>query len=246
MDQAREMRSSTYVRHAVDGEFQPVSPGNFVRDLGIGDMTGGELTAQVVRIEPEGAYVEKLHRHDEGFSLAYVLRGWLDVEFEEIGIQHLGPGTVVPAFNGPMHRELRCGDDFELLLLVTRKSMSGDDRQRIVVQQERDSPYEPGPTDEFLSRDFGLERLSGGRILAHAIKTSPRTDSHGRWHTHDRRFRLLYVADGWVKLEYEDIGNVRLEKGSMAYQPPMTRRAELAHSTDVVIVEVVMSGDARS
>ena len=97
----------TYVRHANEGAFEPVEPGIFVRDLGIGDLTAGELTAQVVRIEPEGAYVENLHRHDEGFSLAYVLKGWLDVEFEEIGVQHLGPGTVIPAFNGPMHRELR-------------------------------------------------------------------------------------------------------------------------------------------
>jgi len=95
-----------------EGAFQPATPGIFVRDLGVGDLTGGELTAQVVRIEPEGAYVEELHRHDEGFSLAYVLQGWLDVEFEEIGIQHLGLGTVIPAFNGPRHHELACGDGF--------------------------------------------------------------------------------------------------------------------------------------
>ncbi len=63
--------------------------------------------------------MEELHRHDEGFSLAYVLKGWLDVEFEQIGVQHLGLGTVVPAFNGPVHRELTCGDGLELLLLVT-------------------------------------------------------------------------------------------------------------------------------
>jgi quercetin dioxygenase-like cupin family protein len=104
----------TYVRHASEGEFQLATPGTFVRDLGVGDLTGGELTAQVVRIEPEGAYIEELHRHDEGFSLAYVLKGWLDVEFEEIGVQHLGPGTVIPAYNGPRHHELACGDGFEL------------------------------------------------------------------------------------------------------------------------------------
>ena len=64
----------TYVRHANESTFQPVEPGIFVRDLGVGALTNGELTAQVVRIDPEGAYVEKLHRHDEGFSLAYVLK----------------------------------------------------------------------------------------------------------------------------------------------------------------------------
>src|SRR5262249_39614869 len=134
---------TTHVRHATESKFELVAPGTFVRDLGVGALTNGELTAQVVHLEPEAARVEKLHRHEEGFSLAYVLKGWLDVEFKEIGVHHLGPGTVIPAFNGPMHRELDCGDDFELLLLVTKKSVSGDGRQGIVVQQERDAPYRP-------------------------------------------------------------------------------------------------------
>jgi len=228
-----------YVRYANEGAFQPVLPGTFVRDLGIGDISGGEITAQVVRIEPEGAHVEKLHRHDEGFSLAYVLEGWLDVEFEEIGVQHLGPRTVIPAFNGPMHRELACGDGFELLLLVTRKSMSGDDRQRIVVQQERAADYETRLGDRRLYRDFGLKELTGGRMAAHAIKGLRGMRPHGGWHAHDLDFQLVYVADGWMEVEYEDIGAVRLEKGSMVYQPPMIRHAEVAHSEDLVVVEVV-------
>src|SRR5262245_51932405 len=207
--------SRTYVRHGNEGEFLPVAPGNFVRDLGVGDLTGGELTAQVVRIDPEGASVEHLHRHDEGFSLAYVLNGWLDVEFAQIGVQHLGPGTVIPAFNGPMHRELTCGDGFELLLLVTRKSMNGNDRQRIVVQQERDAPYKEGLRDDVLCRDFGLKELTGGRMVAHAIKTQPGKQAHGKWRTPELQFRFVYVADGWAEFEYEDIGSVRLEKDSM-------------------------------
>jgi hypothetical protein len=46
-----------------------VAPGIFVRDLGLGESNGGEYTVQVV--QPEGARVEHLHRHEEGFSLAY-------------------------------------------------------------------------------------------------------------------------------------------------------------------------------
>jgi len=233
----------TYVRHAEEGAFQLVSPGTFVRDLGIGDITGGELTAQVVHLEPEGAHVEKLHRHDEGFSLAYVLKGWLDVEFEEIGVQHLGPGTVIPAYNSPMHRELDCGDDFELLLLVTRKSMSGDDRQRIVVQQERDAPYEPGPNDHLLYRDFELKPMTGGRMLAQAIKTQPGKHSDGQRRAHESHFQFVYVANGWIELEYDDVGKVRLEKDALAYQPPTVRHAELARGDDAVIVEVVIGRD---
>ena len=235
--------SRTHVSHANEGALQPIAPGIFVRDLGIGDVTGGEFTAQVIRIEPEGAHVEALHRHEEGFSLAYVLKGWLDVEFEELGVRRLGPGTVIPAFNGPTHRELDCGGGLELLLLVTQKRMSGDDRQRIVVQQERDAEYKPGLRDYFLYRDFGLKELTGGRMVAHAIKVLPGKHPHGQWHTHDLQFQFVYVAEGWVEFDYEDIGRVRLEKGSAVYQPPRVRHAEVAHSDDVLILEVVTPGE---
>jgi len=233
----------THVSHASEEAFQQVAPGISVRDLGIGDVTGGEFTAQVIRIEPEGAHVEALHQHEEGFSLAYVLKGWLDVEFEEIGVQHLGPGTVIPAFNGPVHRELDCGGELELLLLVTQKRMRDEDRHRIFVQQERDAEYKPGLRDYFVYRDFGLEELTGGRMVAHAIKVLPGKHPHGQWHTHDLGFQFVYVADGWVEFDYEDIGKVRLEKGSAVYQPPKIRHAEVAHSDDVLILEVVTPGE---
>src|SRR5690242_1313389 len=67
----RETMPRTHVSHASEGAFQQVAPGISVRDLGIGDVTAGEFTAQVIRIEPEGAHVEALHQHEEGFSLAY-------------------------------------------------------------------------------------------------------------------------------------------------------------------------------
>jgi quercetin dioxygenase-like cupin family protein len=83
-------------------------------------------------------------------------------------------------------------------------------------------------------------------MVAHAIKARPGEHPNGQWQTHDDRFRFVYVADGWVELEYEDIGTVRLEKGAMAYQLPMIRRAELAHSDDMVLVEVITPGLAES
>jgi hypothetical protein len=48
-----------------------------------------------------------------------------------------------------------------------------------------------------------------------------------------------------VEREYEDIGAVRLEKDSTVYQPPMIRHAEVAHSDDVVIVEVLTPAESK-
>lgn len=233
----------TLVRHADEEGFKLEAPGIFVRDLGIGDLTGGELTAQVVRIEPEGAYVEKMHRHDEGFSLAYVLNGWLDVNFEELGLQRLGRGCVVPAFNGPMHREVASGDGFELLLFVTRKSMSADERQRIIVQQERDAVYKAGPGDGLLYRDFKLARFTGGRFVAHAIKRIPEGQPGRRREIRDSNLRIIYVADGWLQSEFEGLGTVRMRKGSIACQPPAILRSDIAYGDGLTMVEAITGGN---
>ncbi len=234
----------TYVRHANDSEFQPgQAPGFLYRDLGIAGVTGGEFTARVIRVDPEAPRDEAWHRHDHAFSLTYVLQGWLDVEFEDIGLQHVGPGSVIYSFNGPRHRELGCGDGLEILSLTTANPMGGDGRPRAVVQHARDADYEAGLRDYFLYRDFGVKEATGGALVAHGVKVLPGKHPHGQWHTHDLGFQFVYVPAGWVEFVYEDIGKVRLEKDSMVYQPPMIRHAEVAHSDDVVILEVVAPGE---
>jgi quercetin dioxygenase-like cupin family protein len=93
-----------FIRHGDEGSYELVEPGISVRDLGIGEITGGEYTLQLVRIEPEGAHVADLHRHDERFSLAYVLNGWLDVELSDLGRVRLEQGAVVLQRPGVLHR----------------------------------------------------------------------------------------------------------------------------------------------
>lgn len=237
---------STLICHGSDGRFEPAEPGIYVRDLGIGDATGGEYSLSVIRIEPEGARVEQLHRHDEGFSLAYVLKGWLDVEFQEIGVQHLGPGAVVPAFNAPTHRELDAGEGLELLLLVTQRNLLDHDREKIVVQQESEVSYQIGERGDFLCRDFGLRDLTGGRMAARAIQAVPGARRVGEWHCHAFDFQFVYVAEGWLEAEFEDVGKVRIEKGAVASQRPRVPHVALDHSDDLLLIEVVSPAEYRT
>lgn len=229
---------STLIRHGNEGQFEPVEPGIAIRSLDIGENPGG-YTLQVVRIEPEGAYVELLHRHDEGFSLAYVLKGWLDVEFQEIGVQHLGVGTVVPALNGPTHHELDAGGGFELLLLITQQNLKDDDDEKIVLQREGDVEYRTASSGDLVYRDFGLGELTSGRILARSLKAGPGGAAQGDWGVMDAQFQFVYVAEGWLDAALQDGGTVRLEKGSVAVQVPDVGRRVMAHSDDLVLIEVV-------
>lgn len=233
----------TFIRRADEGPFQLVEPGKYVRDLGAAEVYGDEYKALVIRIDPEGGHKENLHRHAEGFSLAYVLKGWLEVEFKEIGVPHLGPGSVIPAFNGPTHRELACGDELELLLLTTPKNMKGDGDEKVVVQRARESDYTSGYRDDFVFRDFGLRELSGDRITARAIKAVPGIRARDQWHIHDVQFQMLYVAEGWIELDFDDVGRIRLEKGATLYPAPRVRHMEVAHSDDMLLIEIATRGD---
>jgi quercetin dioxygenase-like cupin family protein len=233
------MTPSTFIRHGNEGDFVTVEPGISVRDLGIGEASGGDYTLQLVRIEPEGAHVEDLHRHDERFSLAYVLNGWLDVEFAEIGVHRLRKGTVVPAFNGPTHRELDAGDGLELLLLVTQKDTIGHDREKIVLQHADEGERTARPNDQLVVRDFGLEALTGGRMVARALEARAACDDAGDRHSHGVDFQVVYVARGWLDVDFSDLGRVRLEQGSAAVQSSNVIHSALAHSDDLLLIEIV-------
>jgi quercetin dioxygenase-like cupin family protein len=49
---------------------------------------------------------------------------------------------------------------------------------------------------------------------------------------------MVFVLKGWVKFEYEDIGEVLLRPGDSVYQPPGIRHREIEHSDDMELLEV--------
>ena len=61
-------------------------------------------------------------------------------------------------------------------------------------------------------------------------------------HHHDVTFQLVYVLKGWIKFNYEGVGDVLLEPGTCVHQPPGIRHTELGHSDDLELLEIVMPG----
>src|SRR5688500_8699101 len=91
----------------------------------------------------------------------------------------------------------------------------------------------------FEYRDLGIERATGGKVVAHVIRARPGKAPHGEWHYHDVNVQFVYVLKGWVRFEYEGVGQVLMKAGSCFYQPPRIRHREIAHSPDVEMLEIV-------
>jgi mannose-6-phosphate isomerase-like protein (cupin superfamily) len=91
----------------------------------------------------------------------------------------------------------------------------------------------------FEYRDLGIKRATRGAVVAHVIRARPGRAAHGEWHAHDCKVQFVYVLKGWVRFEYEGVGEVLMKAGSCFYQPPKIRHRELAHSRDLEMIEVV-------
>jgi hypothetical protein len=88
------------------------------RDLGLRDATGGEVVAHVIRAVPGAPFEGRPHRHRTTLQFVYVLKGWIEFEYEGQGVVRLETGSS--AYQPPLirHREVGHSDDVELLEIV--------------------------------------------------------------------------------------------------------------------------------
>lgn len=107
------------VSHAKDAQFVSGLRSFFeYRDLGIREATAGGVVAHVIRAVPGAPFNGTPHRHGVAFQLVYVLKGWVEFEYEGQGAVRLEPGSCVHQPPGIRHRELGHSDDLELLEIV--------------------------------------------------------------------------------------------------------------------------------
>jgi mannose-6-phosphate isomerase-like protein (cupin superfamily) len=88
------------------------------RDLGIQQATGGRVDAHVIRAAAGSAFSSQPHLHQTTFQLVYVLKGWIEFEYEGQGRVRLEAGSCVYQPPEIRHRELGHSDDIEMLEVV--------------------------------------------------------------------------------------------------------------------------------
>jgi len=111
------------VSHARDARFERGLRSFFeYRDLGIKSSTNGRVEAHVIRAVPGASFAGPPHLHHTTFQLVYVLKGWIEFEYEGHDIVRLEAGSCVYQPPSIRHREIAHSDDVEMLEIV----MPGD------------------------------------------------------------------------------------------------------------------------
>jgi quercetin dioxygenase-like cupin family protein len=105
--------------HARDAEFERGLRSFFeYRDLGIEQATDGRVVAHVIRAAAGKEFSSQPHLHKTTFQLVYVLKGWIEFEYEGEGIVRLEAGSCVHQPPEIRHREIGHSEDIEMLEVV--------------------------------------------------------------------------------------------------------------------------------
>ncbi len=121
--------------HARDAVFERGLRAFFeYRDLGIQQATDGRVVAHVIRAAAGADFSGQPHLHEASFQLVYVLKGWIEFEYEGQGVVRLEAGSCVYQPPQIRHRELGHSTDIELLEIV----MPGEFKTRDVDAVNRD------------------------------------------------------------------------------------------------------------
>ena len=89
------------------------------RDLGIKRATRGKVIAHVIRARPEKAPHGEWHAHDCNLQFVYVLKGWVEFEYEGVGRVMMKAGSCFYQPPRISHREIRHSRNLELIEIVS-------------------------------------------------------------------------------------------------------------------------------
>ena len=105
--------------HAKDATFERGLRSFFeYRDLGIKAATQGRVDAHVIRSAAGQEFSSQPHLHRASFQMVYILKGWIEFEYEGQGVVRLEAGSCVHQPDGIRHRERGHSADIEMLEIV--------------------------------------------------------------------------------------------------------------------------------
>ena len=107
----------------------------------------------------------------------------------------------------------------------------------------KDAHWAKGLRPYFVYRDLGINDATEGRVLAHVIRANQSCQGPMGYHSHALDFQMNYLHRGWARLDFEDIGEIRVEAGDAWYQPPGIKHEVLEYSDDFEVIEITMPAE---
>jgi hypothetical protein len=129
-----------------------------------------------------------------------------------------------------------------------RPAAAAKPQQTFTVSHLNEADFKPdGLRPYALYRDLGIAAASAGLCQAHVIRfVPPTTDEVRKRHTHSVDLQLVYVLKGWMKNEFEGVGEQMMSTGSCWLQPSGVRHTVLDYSADCEVLEIVVPADFKT
>jgi len=108
---------------------------------------------------------------------------------------------------------------------------------KLAISSARDARYLEGRRAFFRYRDLGITEATGGRARAQLTSARAGMVEPTGWHFHVCELQFVYVTRGFVDLEFEERGLVRLEAGDSVMIPGGLPHQEVRTSDDFEFVE---------
>jgi quercetin dioxygenase-like cupin family protein len=131
--------------------------------------------------------------------------------------------------------------------LTAASPQTGLDRDfpkgRYHVSHAKEAYWDEGLRPFFKYRDLGMVEATKGKVRAHVIAPTGPCRGPGDLHHHALDFQMVYVLKGWARMQFEGIGEVRMEEGSCMYQEPGIKHSVIEYSDDYTVIEITVPAD---
>jgi hypothetical protein len=128
------------------------------------------------------------------------------------------------------------------------RKLSGAGKQVFTVSHLKEADFKAdGLRSYALYRDLGIAAATAGLCQAHVIRfVPPCTDEVRKRHLHATELQLVYVLQGWMKNEFEGVGEQMMSAGSCWIQPSGIAHTVLDYSADCEVLEIIFPADFKT
>jgi mannose-6-phosphate isomerase-like protein (cupin superfamily) len=116
-------------------------------------------------------------------------------------------------------------------------------RGRFHIAKAKGADWQVGLRPYFAYRDLGMAAATEGKVLAHVICARQPSDGPGDEHKHHLDFQMVYVLRGWMRTQFDGVGEHTLEAGDCMYQEPGINHRVLDYSDDLEVLEITIPAE---